>query len=833
MQITVALDGEKKRDLRFFAGDDMSLTIVVYEHDGDTTPIAVTNVRFAAADGELPMDSEFVVPSNFFGRVNYRVVGEVEDITTTLAYGVMQTEGGWPSLFCWCSGPWPYGVVGKAENITVLDAGNYFAHPLNVEMAIQQLAGTFGGDAAQSAAASALAAEGAREGAEEARDGAISASQTAAEQAGIATAKAAESVAARDVTIAASNSAVVARDDAEGFAAAAATSAAAVRVEASWADLSVIVGGADGEGAIVRGDAGVHTDPVTSDLVANSGQYRWNGPSTAYQWVSPDPAMTKADKTELVAAENKLVSLYESSETLKVPMGGVTNPAGQAQAVVYYSLPEQRVLVNGIELPDQRMLGDQLYGQYIPENAADLIPIGGVTNPAGQVQVVVYYDLPTGRLMVNGTAAGGLPLRYASPEAVSAAQTPATTAVMHLMTYGQSLSKGFASIPPYSTAQPYNNLTFTEGPKSTKAGSVGLLPGMDALVPLIENTLNGDGVASPQTGETPCSGWANGLTRRLAVEGEDWRTSGRQFLGSANGKGSASITQLLPGGTTDLGEWFQVVRDAITQGSALAVAAGKTYSLPLWIYMQGEGDNANAAYAGGAWRTDLQTMHAAVTGYYQSVAGGTYVPWLGVYQTYARTLRERPHATIDQLDYCETAANAFHLTALYHLPLAADGHLSALGSYWVGQYAAKKSRQLLAGHRPQWMRLGTATISGQVVRYRPREIPVAPLRLAVDEHVRPCTDSGFLVRDDNGTCDIESIGIGPQGDEVVITLTSPTTGDVQLRYGLDYLPAGQVDYAGSAGGNLIDSDPETFEFDGEEYPLFNVCPHFQLDVIPV
>lgn len=827
MQITVALDGEKKRDLRFFAGDDMSLTIVVYAQDGDTSPITVTNVRFAAADGELPMDSEFVMPSNFFGRVNYRIVGEVADITTTLAYGVMQTEGEWPTLFCGCYGsPWPYGIVGKAENITLLDAGNYFDHPTNVEAAIQHLASTFGGEAAQEAAESASEALAYRNEAQAASATAVAAEATT-------TAARDATVSARDVSIAASNSAVVARDDAEGFAEAAATSAAAVRVEASWAALSVIVGAVEGEGSIVRGDAGVHTDPVSSALVANSGQYRWDDTANVWQWVSADPAMTKADKVDLNAAENKLVSLYESTDTSKVPMGGVTNPAGQAQAVVYYSLPDQRVLVNGVELPDQRMLGDQLYGQYIPAGADGLIPIGGVTNPAGEVQMAVHYDLSTMRLMVNGTAAGGLPLTYAPPEGVSAAQTPVTTAVMHLMSYGQSLSKGFNSIPPHSTAQPYNNLTFAQGPKSTKSGSVGLLPGMDAFIPLIENTLNGDGVASPQTGETPCSAWANGLTRRLAIEGEDWRTSGRQFLGSANGKGSASITQLLPGGTTDLGEWFQVVRDAITAAAALSAAASKVYSMPVWIYMQGEGDNANAAYAGGAWRTDLQTMHAAVTSYYQSVAGGTYVPWLGVYQTYARTLRERPHATIDQLDYCETAPNAFHLTAIYHLSLAADGHLSALGSYWVGQYAAKKSRQLLAGQRPQWMRLGVATIRGQVVRYRPREIPVAPLRLLVDEHVRPCTDSGFLVRDDNGTCDIESIGIGPQGDEVVITLVAPTTGDVQLRYGLDYLPAGQVDYSGSAGGNLVDSDPETFDYDSTAYPLINVCPHFQLDVIPV
>lgn len=179
MQITVALDGEKKRDLRFFAGDDMSLTIVVYEHDGDTTPITVTNVRFAAADGELPMDSEFVVPSNFFGRVNYRIVGEVEDITTTLAYGVMQTEGGWPSLFCWCSGPGPYGIVGKADNITVLDANQNFDSPTSVEGALREL-GDFKKSAGDISAAVADAEAAATEATAKAGEAAASAADAAA-----------------------------------------------------------------------------------------------------------------------------------------------------------------------------------------------------------------------------------------------------------------------------------------------------------------------------------------------------------------------------------------------------------------------------------------------------------------------------------------------------------------------------------------------------------------------------------------------------------------------------------------------------------------------------
>lgn len=159
MNISVALDGTKKRDLQFFAGDDMSIVLTVYAHDGDVTPITVTNVRFAAAGGSLPLDTEFTVPSNYIGRAAYRIIGDVDGITTTLVYGVLQTACGWPLLCCGpFPGPYAWGVVGKAENITVRDDGHYFAAPTNVEDALQSLAGTFGGEAAAAAAQSAAAA---------------------------------------------------------------------------------------------------------------------------------------------------------------------------------------------------------------------------------------------------------------------------------------------------------------------------------------------------------------------------------------------------------------------------------------------------------------------------------------------------------------------------------------------------------------------------------------------------------------------------------------------------------------------------------------------------
>ena len=547
--------------------------------------------------------------------------------------------------------------------------------------------------------------------------------------------------------------------------------------------------------------------------------------------------VASTDSLTLLESEIKqpwLNGMVQSQSDEIIPLAGIRDGEGNIRAVFWYDPSDADAKINGQQIQTARELG-WVFAGMAQSQGLEIIPLAGIRDGAGNIRATVWYEPESAELIVNGRPAGqsGSGLVYAHPEKLPDNQIPEFANVMHLLTYGQSLSKGFNSTPPHSTSQPYNNLSFSSGPRSTLDGSVGNLGGMDALAPLIENTLNGDGIDSPQCGESPCSAWANGLTRRLARDGEDWRTSARQFLSSASGRGSASITNLLPGGSTAMGEWWQVFVDGVTQGHALSIAAGKTYGLPVWVYMQGERDNPDSAMSGGVWKAHMSAMHDAVASLYASVTGRDYTPWLGIYQTYGYTRRERPHATIDQIEVAEEMNSAFHLTALYHLDIASDGHLTALGSYWAGEYMAKKTRQLLSGYRPQWMRIGGATITGRIVRYRPREIPVAPLRLRIDEHLRETTDYGFLVRDDAGTCTISDIAIGSRGDEVVITLESEPAGDVILRYGLDYLPAGQIDYHDSAGGNLVDSDPETFFYDNAEYPLYNVCPHFQINVIPV
>lgn len=110
MDLNIALDGSKRRDLQLFQGDTVTITAIVYEHDGDDVPLAtVSGARFVdIADAGFTYGAPFGVSENDVGRHWYRLVAEVGGVTTTLAFGYITVEGsyeGWP-LGCPCDGYW-------------------------------------------------------------------------------------------------------------------------------------------------------------------------------------------------------------------------------------------------------------------------------------------------------------------------------------------------------------------------------------------------------------------------------------------------------------------------------------------------------------------------------------------------------------------------------------------------------------------------------------------------------------------------------------------------------------------------------------------------------
>lgn len=139
MDVSVALDGSKERNLILSPGDEMTVSLTVYAHDGDTAPIVVTNLQWSTGGSALfPVGSQFTVPCGL-GRTPYRIVGDVNGVTTTLIYGVIESP--FSCSLCWdCGCIFPKTITtAMATNVTVSDAGQYFVGT-NVEDILQEIA---------------------------------------------------------------------------------------------------------------------------------------------------------------------------------------------------------------------------------------------------------------------------------------------------------------------------------------------------------------------------------------------------------------------------------------------------------------------------------------------------------------------------------------------------------------------------------------------------------------------------------------------------------------------------------------------------------------------
>lgn len=144
MEIAVALDGSKRRDLSFYPGDDLVLNLKAYAKDGDSEPIEVINSKFIHGYVLGPeLGAEFTVPEES-GREPYKITGDVSGQTTTLAFGWLMAGQGYPEVFCWSGRGW-FGcdrwldVWGTAaENIQVKDVGQYYMSQ-DVEGVLQEV----------------------------------------------------------------------------------------------------------------------------------------------------------------------------------------------------------------------------------------------------------------------------------------------------------------------------------------------------------------------------------------------------------------------------------------------------------------------------------------------------------------------------------------------------------------------------------------------------------------------------------------------------------------------------------------------------------------------
>lgn len=378
--------------------------------------------------------------------------------------------------------------------------------------------------------------------------------------------------------------------------------------------------------------------------------------------------------------------------------------------------------------------------------------------------------------------------------------------IAHVLSYGQSLSVGIGTgTTPLTTTQRFDNLRFVGGVRRQDTAEPASYA---SLVPLIE-TAGGEESAC----ETPIGGATDMVKERIASEnGITYSQQSYQLLGSAPGKGAATIAELSKPGTL-----YSRFTNDVTYGYARAQALGKTYKVPAFFWTQGESDGATTNYA-----SLLSTLRGNVDADVKAITGQSDDVWCICYQTPrpAQALRFNAAMVLD--------SKIRIACPIYQLPSSDTVHLTATSSKIYGAYLGVAYKRLVIdGIDWKPMMPTTALRQGKVVDLKFNHHGTG---LVFDTTAVPIQSNyGFYLFDASNTpITISSVTITQWNTLRIVAATTIPSG-AKLRYGFTDPTIGA---AGYARGNLRDNAGNTLVFDGAgiNHPMHNWCILFELSL---
>lgn len=411
--------------------------------------------------------------------------------------------------------------------------------------------------------------------------------------------------------------------------------------------------------------------------------------------------------------------------------------------------------------------------------------------------------------------------------------------INHVLSTGQSNAVANDATTILSKTQPYSNLMFDTGviPATGCGGSYCTTYDKPSkLVPLVE----GDRFFYPI--ETMSSGLANEATK---LAKDKYGKATFDTLVSLHGRSGNAYICLRKGGCNwwDGQSYVKPFDDAmmeVTDGLALAKAAGKTYAVRAVTAIHGEHEHYSntggysyfpmpATDGSGAmvpsysealeeWQKDYETGVKAITG--QTVPVPLLINQYSHWNDGPYTL-----VAFQQLAAHERSKGKVVVVGpTYALPYSSNClHILSEGQRQLGEYFAKAYTKIVVEGRP-WepLRPTNATLVGNVITVK-YHVPVPPLVIDT-KLVGEANAYGFELADDSGaTPAITKVELaGP--DTVKITLASaPTGGNKRLRYA--YTFSGCSNGKTTARGNIRDSDATPSQ---NGYDLSNWSVHFDL-----
>lgn len=272
--------------------------------------------------------------------------------------------------------------------------------------------------------------------------------------------------------------------------------------------------------------------------------------------------------------------------------------------------------------------------------------------------------------------------------------TPDKSDLMHVFSYGQSLSRGTTSLPVFSTTQPYNNVMLASGIK-VRSDSSSYDP--SGFIPLVEQ-------AQGTEGETPTAATVNHFVDIRDAKGDN--TNYWHFIGSATGAGGKTVSQLSKGSS-----YYQSTLDHTQDSYDLAVAQNKTYSVFGITWTQGESDYSSKTTK-EAYKTGTATLYQDLLTDLKAITQQTHDFSFISYQVAAHRRHSANTAepipmpiALAQLEMAEENEYYVLATPIYHLQTGSDDlHLTTAGSYMLGRYYAK-ALEYTKYHTDKWQPL--------------------------------------------------------------------------------------------------------------------------------
>ncbi|MDP7807998.1 sialate O-acetylesterase [Acinetobacter baumannii] len=416
------------------------------------------------------------------------------------------------------------------------------------------------------------------------------------------------------------------------------------------------------------------------------------------------------------------------------------------------------------------------------------------------------------RILIGYDMLNDLPIIAGLDELINGAgginKKPEVKAYNHLLFYGQSLSVGATATTILSTSQPYSNKTFSTGPRMDSAAT--------SVIPLIEQFNNPSSDGYDNRGETCCSGAANYASRAMMLEnGIDPKD--HVIFASTAGHGGYRIDQLEKG--TD---WYNFFIEHVSEAKRLN---GDDYKVQVVCWVQGENDAVSSVQTSyEVYRQKLLKLQSDASADIKAITGQTdEVKFITYQMSYAARTWEKQ--ALVQLHLCQQSDKFLMATPMYHMPYAIDNiHLTNVGYKWLSAYFGRAYKQLVVDNRkPDFINPKVAQLIGDEIHIN-FDVPKVPLVLDTTT-LALTTDHGFKVLVNGSKATISNIAT--QEDKVILKISEPPTGEVKVRYALDYLGTG-INLTGGASGNLRDSTTDSIEIAGVERPLYHVCPHFEL-----